>query len=619
MSIKPFSEVGRLAAMATGASLIAMDASGVLGPISESGSVISGTNQGDSATLEQLISELSFTGARYDPSDLTSLYQSRTGGLNSTNGSVVGIMLDKSKMGGKTAAQYISSQPELWTNPAASFDLGGGGGSPSYNTSTRVLSNPTPSSVSGYPRTRLNLGLTVGKWYLVTGQIDGDRAGLGSPRLATSGATANLVYNTTTGVIYGLVRAESANLEFVTSVTSTYSITIASLSVKEISGSHAIAPSDAARPLLGSVPVGGRRNLCLYSQAFDNAAWTKSRATVVANATVAPDGTTTAYKLVEDNTAGATHRIYLSVDKVTASAITYTGTIYAKAAERSVVSFKLPGKTEADQSRIAVYLRTGEISAIGGSGFTSASASATSVGNGWWRVSLAATSDTDTKIVLFAQVSDTLASTGSYNGNGTSGIYIWGAQLDQAATATPYQKVITANEITEEGVRTVYFLVTDGSNDWMQVYPAPSLGTQWWHVGGWHVNADSDYFFALTDATSKTSIVSSGAPPISLRWRNAADTGFSTLVSGAFNTAHILTVERDAVISGRLNGATGSSFAPYDEPGTGLTLFAASLTLGGGPLAGRFYGGAFGTGVISNNNRSLMEEYYSNKTGATLA
>jgi len=611
MSIKPFSEVGRLAAMATGASLIAMDASGVLGPISESGSVISGTNQGDSATLEQLISELSFTGARYDPSDLTSLYQSRTGGSNSTSGSVVGIMLDKNKMGGKTAAAFIAGQPELVTN--GDFSSGTGWTKAAGVTISGGAANF--AAVTNSSALYQNIGATQGKWYCVTYVVTRS-AGTVQPQIngtaASTGATAS---GTFTDVIYAS-GASNGNFIF---VANGFTGTIDNVSVKEIPGFHALAPSDAARPLLGSVPVGGRRNLCLYSQAFDNAAWTKSRATVVANATVAPDGTTTAYKLVEDNTAGATHRIYLSVDKVTASAITYTGTIYAKAAERNFISFKLTDNTETDQSRIAVNLTTGEISAIGGSGFTSASASATSVGNGWWRVSLTATSDTDTKIVLFAQVSDTLASTGSYNGNGTSGIYIWGAQLDQAATATPYQKVITANEITEEGVRTVYFLVTDGSNDWMQVYPAPSLGTQWWHVGGWHVNADSDYFFALTDATSKTSIVSSGAPPISLRWRNAADTGFSTLVSGAFNTAHILTVERDAVISGRLNGATGSSFAPYDEPGTGLTLFAASLTLGGGPLAGRFYGGAFGTGVISNNNRSLMEEYYSNKTGATLA
>ncbi|WP_156920677.1 phage head spike fiber domain-containing protein [Fundidesulfovibrio putealis] len=58
-----------------------------------------------------------------------------------------------------------------------------------------------------------------------------------------------------------------------------------------------------------------RTNLLYPSEDFSNAAWTKTRATITANAAVAPDGTMTADKLVEDTTAssvidrpnGATH------------------------------------------------------------------------------------------------------------------------------------------------------------------------------------------------------------------------------------------------------------------------------------------------------------------------
>ena len=49
-----------------------------------------------------------------------------------------------------------------------------------------------------------------------------------------------------------------------------------------------------------------RTNLLLRSEEFDNANWTKSRATVTANAATAPDGTSNADKLVEDSTASAT-------------------------------------------------------------------------------------------------------------------------------------------------------------------------------------------------------------------------------------------------------------------------------------------------------------------------
>jgi len=58
--------------------------------------------------------QVSSTQAFYDPSDLTSLYQSRTGGANvSADGQTVGIMLDKSQMGGKTAAAFIAGAAEV--------------------------------------------------------------------------------------------------------------------------------------------------------------------------------------------------------------------------------------------------------------------------------------------------------------------------------------------------------------------------------------------------------------------------------------------------------------------------------------------------------------------------
>jgi hypothetical protein len=54
--------------------------------------------------------QVSSTQAFYDPSDLSSLYQSRTGGsIVSADGQTVGIMLDKSQMGSKTAAAFIAA------------------------------------------------------------------------------------------------------------------------------------------------------------------------------------------------------------------------------------------------------------------------------------------------------------------------------------------------------------------------------------------------------------------------------------------------------------------------------------------------------------------------------
>ena len=79
-------------------------------------------------------------------------------------------------------------------------------------------------------------------------------------------------------------------------------------------------------------------NLLTYSEQFDNAAWITARASVVANAVAAPNGTVTADKLVEDTTASNNHRIR---QDISTSAIPYTFTVFCKAAERGYVALNL--------------------------------------------------------------------------------------------------------------------------------------------------------------------------------------------------------------------------------------------------------------------------------------
>lgn len=216
------------------------------------------------------------------------------------------------------------------------------------------------------------------------------------------------------------------------------------------------ASGELRRTDKGVLIEGARTNLCLQSQTFDNASWTKSRSSITANAIVAPDGTTTADKLVEDATAASTHRVYQYVDKA-ASAITYTGSVYAKAAERNFVSVKLTDNTETDQVAVGVNLTTGELTAVAspGGGFTGGVATATALSDGWWRITLTATSDTDTRVTLFAQVSNILSTTPSYQGDGASGIYIWGAQIEAAAFPSSYIPTTTASATRAADVLTV--------------------------------------------------------------------------------------------------------------------------------------------------------------------
>jgi hypothetical protein len=54
-------------------------------------------------------------------------------------------------------------------------------------------------------------------------------------------------------------------------------------------------------------------NICLQSQTMDNATWTKTRATITANAAAAPDGTNTGERFLDDATAASTHFISQSI------------------------------------------------------------------------------------------------------------------------------------------------------------------------------------------------------------------------------------------------------------------------------------------------------------------
>jgi hypothetical protein len=164
---------------------------------------------------------------------------------------------------------------------------------------------------------------------------------------------------------------------------------------------------------LGLLLESGVTNGMINVESFEDAYWTRLNMSVVSNIASAPSGSTAADRLVPTTTIG-THAVFRGQ---TGASATRVASVYAKAD-----GYRNIGLSDAATGQAIFNLETGAI-VRQDPGITPLAP--VPLGNGWWRV---AAHRTNTATGIGVDVWNDAITT--FGGNGTSGILVWGAQLE---------------------------------------------------------------------------------------------------------------------------------------------------------------------------------------------
>jgi hypothetical protein len=193
---------------------------------------------------------------------------------------------------------------------------------------------------------------------------------------------------------------------------------------------------------LGLLVEETRTNFIIRSEELSDTAWGKARCSITADVIAAPNGSLTADLLVEDG-SNNTHR-FLATPATVAANPNVTFSVYFKAKERTQIQLYIDESTGAGGAAFFAFFSASGVTGSGSAGVaTYTSSSVQSLRDGWYRAIITgslAGGYTSYRCSIFTAV----AGATSYQGDGTSGIYLWGAQLEAGAFPTSYIPTTTA-------------------------------------------------------------------------------------------------------------------------------------------------------------------------------
>lgn len=365
-------------------------------------------------------------GVWYDDSLTSSMFQNCSF-LPAALESPIGCQLDLSKnleisaeLITPAANRDFSSDTGYWTKQNAGITISGG--------TCNFIAVP-----AGFALSQASFA-TAGLVYDITFTISAISGGA-IRAIAGSALTTTTAYSVAGTYTQRLCTVAGSNFG-ISSATSATTATITSISIKQVLGNHRFQSTDANRPTLSA-----RYNLLTKTEQFDNAAWTKTRITVTANATTDPLGGNTADKLAENTVTSGEHYVLQTLTVVAAS---HTVSVYLKAAERTWASVYFSAASINSTWFNLAADGSGGVGTVG----TGCTATATYVGNGWYQCSVTRTTTAAAwSLVINPALGDGVSVI--YAGTIGSGIYAWGADVRLANQATglipTYQRVDTSS------------------------------------------------------------------------------------------------------------------------------------------------------------------------------
>lgn len=324
-------------------------------------------------------------------------------------------------------------------------------------------------------------------------------------------------------------------------------------------------------------------NLITQSEALGSFGTVFGTTVSSANISVAPNGTLTAEKLIESS-ANEEHGIFQS--QTTSGTCAFSAYFKADGRRYAVL------RKDSTGSGFAVFdLQDGLVTQV-----SNTTATIENAGNGWWRCKMITTA-ISTCVIKLSNIATGVTGNSSYLGNGVSGIFVWGIQLERSTVARQYIPTTTGPVY---GPRFDYDPITLACKGLLIEESRTNLlsySSQFENTSGWNQTRA----FATADSTSSPS----GQNDADLLTARTVSYGGilrrATNISYAVNTTYAMSVYAKA------GTATYIGFRMSDESQTAMGLYPTFNLSGSGSFSG---GTPIGGTIVSGSCTSVGNGWY---------